>query len=144
MSALMYRTPFEGFLNVQREMDRLFDRIWGELPAYTSNTTTGFSVSRGDDEWRVDVPLPGVDPDQVTLEVVGNIVSIRAGQSGNDTTLAYERSFTVPGFLDVSHISASHRHGMLYLTIPVRDEVKPRRVPIETAKEQQRLEAALS
>lgn len=144
MSALMYRTPFEGFLNMQREIDRVFDRFWGDLPADNVGWGAGISVHRGSDEWRVDVPLPGIDPSQIKLEVVGNTVGIRAEQAGNNTELQYDQSFTTPGFLDLSHLSASYRHGMLYLTIPVRDEVKPRRVPIETTKDRQVLEAALS
>ena len=37
----------------------------------------------------------------------------------------------VPQILDLSGIKASHRHGMLALTIPLKDSVKPRRIQID-------------
>ncbi|MBA2603350.1 MAG: hypothetical protein H0U94_07170 [Acidobacteria bacterium] len=35
---------------------------------------------------------------------------------------------TIPQFLDTKKISASHRHGLLQLTLPLKESVKPRRV----------------
>jgi len=36
----------------------------------------------------------------------------------------------IPQFLDVEKLTASHRHGMLRLTLPLKESVKPRRVQI--------------
>jgi HSP20 family protein len=77
--------------------------------------------------------LPGVDPQYVTLEVAGNTLNIRGDQPGDehDREVRFEQSLTVPKFLDLDKISASHRHGMLQLTLPLKESVRPRRVPIE-------------
>ena len=40
----------------------------------------------------------------------------------------YEQTLTIPQFLDTKKISASHRHGLLQLTLPLKESVKPRRV----------------
>ena len=45
---------------------------------------------------------------------------------------------TVPQFLDLERISAAHRHGMLELTLPIKESVKPRRIQIEGVGEQQK------
>jgi HSP20 family molecular chaperone IbpA len=37
----------------------------------------------------------------------------------------------VPQFLDLDQIKASYRHGMLQLTMPLKESVKPRRIQIE-------------
>jgi HSP20 family molecular chaperone IbpA len=50
----------------------------------------------------------------------------------------YEQSFTVPPFLDLDKLSASHRHGMLRLTLPLKESVKPRRIQIETQDDGQK------
>jgi hypothetical protein len=44
----------------------------------------------------------------------------------------------IPQFLDVEKLTASHRHGMLRLTLPLKESVKPRRVQIETQVEDQK------
>lgn len=128
----------------QREVDRLFNQFWSDLPnrtATTNGTTPSFHVNATDDGWRIDIPIPGIDPKDVNLDVAGNTLSIRAEASGEDkdTTFGrYEQSFTIPQFLDLEKLSASHRHGMLHLTLPLRDSVKPRRIQIETQDEGQR------
>ena len=111
----------------------------------------GFQVHTKDEGWQIDVPLPGVDPQHVSLEVAGNTLSIRAevpsarqGNEGKEPTEApvarYEQTLTIPQFLDREKISASHRHGLLQLTLPLKESVKPRRVEI-TTEEQKRLAA---
>jgi HSP20 family molecular chaperone IbpA len=47
----------------------------------------------------------------------------------------YEQTVTLPQFLDVDKLSASHRHGMLQLTLPLKESVRPRRIEIASAAE---------
>jgi HSP20 family protein len=101
-------------------------------------------VTTTDDGWRVDVPLPGIDPRNVTLEAAGHTLTIRAEQSPSSDVGAarYEQSFNVPQFLDLEKISAAHRHGMLQLTLPLKESVKPRRIHIEGVTEQRQISSA--
>jgi HSP20 family protein len=144
---LPQNNPFDSFFNLQREFDRMFNQFWTDLPARTTNARSTFQVQSDDDQWRIDVPLPGVDPKDVSLEVAGNTLTIRAGQANaagqpdNRRGYWYEQSLTIPQFLDLDRISAAHKHGMLQLTVPIRDSVKPRRIQITAAAdERQQLE----
>jgi HSP20 family protein len=134
-------SPFDDIFNFQREADRLFAQFWNDLPSRSSRTApVPFQVHANDDGWRLDVPLPGIDPAHVTLEATGNTLHIRAEQPGGHATpeARFDQSVTVPPFLDVEKISASHRHGMLQLTLPVRDSVKPRRIAIDGVTDDQK------
>ena len=127
----------------QHEVDRLFNQFWSELPTRptAANSSPSFQVNASEDGWRIDIPIPGIDPKDVNLDVAGNTLSIRAeGNSGDKEAgvARYEQSFTVPPFLDLDKLSASHRHGMLRLTLPLKESVKPRRVKIETQDEGQK------
>ena len=85
--------------------------------------------------------MPGIDPQDVTLEVAGSNLSIRAdvlGEDNDKNSTRYEQTLTVPQFLDLDRLTASHRHGMLRLTLPLKDAVKPRRIQIETKAEDQK------
>ena len=75
---------------------------------------------------------------QCSTGVAGNTLSIRAESSGENQTNRYEQSFSIPQFLDLEKLSASHRHGMLRLTLPLKESVKPRRIKIETQDEGQK------
>jgi len=127
----------------QREVDRLFNQFWSDLPTRpaTTNGSPSFHVNASEDGWRIDIPIPGIDPKDVSLDVAGNTLSIRAESSSGDTEAGvgrYEQSFTIPPFLDLEKLSATHRYGMLHLALPIKDSVKPRRVQIETQDEAQK------
>ncbi|HEY8550488.1 MAG TPA: Hsp20/alpha crystallin family protein [Vicinamibacterales bacterium] len=139
--------PIEEIFNFQREVDRLFDRFWSDLPSRTSFSSSSFQVNTTDEGWRIEVPLPGVAPEHINLEVTGNTLSIKAEQPGDKDRGArkYEQTMTVPQFLDVEKLTATHEHGMLRLNIPLKESVKPRRIQIETTGgEQRQLAAAAS
>jgi HSP20 family molecular chaperone IbpA len=131
-------SPFEDIFNFQREADRLFNQFWNELPRRSVRSVAQpFQVYTTEDSWRLEIPLPGIDPKDVHIEVAGSSISVRAEQNGGhrDGESRYEQTMTVPQFLDLERITAAHRHGMLELTLPLKDSVKPRRVQIEGVTE---------
>jgi HSP20 family protein len=143
MFGLTRWNSFDDVFNFQREVDRLFNQFWSDLPTRTATATgpsPSFHVNQTDDGWRVDVPLPGIDPKDVSLEVAGNNLTIRAEvpSEGDKSVSRYEQTLMIPQFLDLEKMTASHRHGMLRLTLPLKESVKPRRVQIETQVEDQK------
>jgi HSP20 family protein len=131
--------PFDEIFAFQRQADRLFNQIWRDLPAQTAEPwpSASLQVKASDDGWRIQVPMPGIDPAHVNLEVAGTTLTIRTEDpdTAQEGAARYERTLTVPQFLDLEKLSASHRHGMLELTLPLKDSVKPRRVQIQTEPE---------
>jgi HSP20 family protein len=137
--------PVDDVFGFQREVDRLFNRFWNDLPSRTAaGQSPSFQVNTTDDGWRIDVPLPGIDPQNVNLEVAGTTLTIRAEEPAEKDAqaLRYEQSFSIPHFLDLEKVTASHKHGMLRLTVPIKDSVKPRRIQIEGVAETKRIAAA--
>ena len=134
----------DDVFNFQREVERRFNQFWSDLPtraATPNGSSPSFHVNASEDGWRVDIPIPGIDPKDVSLDVAGNTLSIRAESNSGDKEAGvarYEQSFTVPPFLGLDKLSASHRHGMLRLTLPLKESVKPRRIQIETQSDGQR------
>jgi len=86
MFGLTRWNQFEDVFNFQREVDRLFNQFWSDLPTRTATgPSTSFQVNATDDGWRIDVPMPGIDPKDVTLDVAGNTLTIRADVPSDDT-----------------------------------------------------------
>jgi HSP20 family protein len=142
MFGLTRWNSFDDVFNFQREVDRLFNQFWSDLPTRTAaGSSPSFQVNATDEGWRVDVPLPGIDPKDVSLEAAGNTLTIRADirtDSNDKNASRYEQTLTVPQFLDLDKLTASHRHGMLRLMLPLKESIKPRRIQIETQVEDQR------
>ena len=135
----------DDVFNFQRDVDRLFNQFWSDLPTRTAagpaSSSPSFHVNQTEDGWRVDVPLPGIDPKDVSLEVASNNLTIRAevpSDGGDKNVSRYEQTLIIPQFLDLEKLTASHRHGMLRLTLPLKESVKPRRVQIETQVDDQK------
>ena len=135
----------DDFFAFRRQLESVFDQFWNELPERTAaGHSPSFQVTTTDDGWRVDVPLPGIDPRYVSVDAAGHTVTIRAEQPASSGAAAarYEQSFAVPQFLDVEKMCASYRHGMLQLTLPLKDSVKPRRIHIEGVTDQKQIASA--
>ena len=137
-------SPFEDIFNFQREADRIFNQLWNELPARSARpappTEHRFRVDTTNENWRLKIPMPGIDPKHVSIDVAGNTISVHAEQHDgrDDGETRYEQTMTVPQFLDLDRLTATHRHGMLELTLPLKDTVKPRRIQIESVAEEQK------
>src|SRR6478672_7042791 len=96
MFGLTRWNSFDDVFNFQREVDRLFNQFWSDLPTRTAagpaeGSSRSFQVHATDEGWRVDVPLPGIDPKDVSLEVAGNNLTIRAEMrdEGKDKNVSY-------------------------------------------------------
>ena len=141
MADLMRWNPFDELQKFTDTFDRLVSRwrsgaAWRESPANAS-------VSGVDDGYRVRIPLPGIAPENVTLEVTDRTIHVRAVERDGETeSTRYEEVLTLPASVDADKVRATYRHGLLELTLPYQDAVKPRRIGIETEQPKQLSSAA--
>lgn len=90
--------------------------------------------------------LPGVKPEDVTISMENNLLTIRgekhqpAAEQRGDRTHRFERSygaferiFTVPSTVDVERIEARYEHGVLSVTLPKSERAKPRQIAVQVA-----------
>ena len=143
-------TSFDDVFNLHREVDRLFNQAWSEMPlrtAVNASPSFPFTVRSTEEGWRIDVPMAGIDPKDVRLEAAGSNLTIRVEtprDEKNAPATRWEQTLTVPQFADLEKLSATHRHGMLTLTLPIKDSVKPRRIEIQSHDEQKQLTGSAS
>ena len=144
MFGLTRSNPATDLFSFERDVDRLFNQFWNDLPARTAEAKSPYQVHTSDEGWRIDVPLPGIDPRNVHIDVAGHTLAIRAEEpaTNDGPSLRYQHAVTLPQFLDVEKISAAHRHGMLQLTLPLKASVKPRRIPIDEVTDTKRIASA--
>ncbi|MGK5680658.1 Hsp20/alpha crystallin family protein [Actinoplanes sp. URMC 104] len=130
---------------------REFDRLAGQMLGATSSGGVApiampMDLYRSGDHFVLHCDLAGIDPGSVDVGVDGRVLTIRAERSprGEEVqwlrreraTGTFERRLTLGDGLDLEHISATWKDGVLTLTIPVAEAAKPRRIAITTADEQ--------
>jgi HSP20 family protein len=132
---LMRTDPF-------RELDRLTQQVFGTAARPTAMPMDAY---RHGDSFYVRLDLPGVNPDSIDLTVEQNVLTVRAERnpvkSDGAQMIVAERpygTFTRQVFLgetlDADHVTADYTAGVLTLTIPVREQAKPRSIQITSSE----------
>lgn len=135
-----------------RDMDRLAEQLLGSA---RNAVTMPMDLYRSGDHYVLHVDLPGVDPGSVDVSVEGRSLTIQARRTarpeGDVQWLANERSvgtyarqLTIGDGLALDNIDATYTDGVLTLTIPVSERAKPRRIQVNRAEGQQRIEQSQS
>lgn len=93
----------------------------------------------------VEAEMPGVDPKDVEISVVGDELSLRGKvnvqePAAGETVLRrerpageFQRTLQLPFRADTAAVKAASKNGILRISIPRSEEEKPRKIAIETA-----------
>ena len=143
-----YDLPFSsGLLDVQREINRMFDNFFREgSQEGDSLATTAWmppvDIEELDHQFTVQVELPGVVKDDVKIVMQDNILTIRGekkyeheenerGQHRIERSYgAFERSIMLPAEIDEAQAKAEYKNGVLRLTLPKRPDSQSQRKTI--------------
>jgi HSP20 family protein len=132
---LMRTDPF-------RELDRLTQQVFGNLPGTWSRPTSmPMDAYRDGDQFVVCFDLPGVPADAIELDVERNVLTVKAERrpvNGDNVEMqvaerplgVFSRQLFLGDTLDTDHIDASYDAGVLTLRIPIAEKAKPRRISI--------------
>jgi HSP20 family protein len=141
---MLYRTGVSApVFGLRREIDRLFEDTFGRTDG-GSAWTPAVDVRENDKELRLDVEIPGINPDEVELTAENGVLTIRGEKraerkEGDDenryhvverTYGSFMRSFQLPQGLDESKIEAEYDNGILSIRIPKTALPQPRKIQI--------------
>lgn len=124
----------------QREMDRLFRPLSGAAAGLGNFPAVNIWTS--EDEALVTAEIPGVDPSKIDVTVKDSTVTIRGSREVDELkdgesfmrqergSGSFVRSFALPFQVDNDKVSAQYRMGILQLTLPRREEDKPKKITV--------------
>ena len=133
------RSMFRGLEGLHRDMDALFDGVFGSRDvAPEADWTPRVETFTKDDKIVVRADLPGVDPKAVDISLEGNVLTLRGERKTEHEDASYrevsygrfERRIRVPNGTDAEKITAKYTNGVLEVSVPLPKPVT-RKVPVE-------------
>jgi len=138
---MRYRPMFD-----MSDFDKFFDDM-PSLPGHQHAFTPALDIYQDKDNVIVETPLAGVDPEKVDISIEDGILKIE-GKAEHKTEVdeknyyrkevrggSFFRSVALPAHVKGDDAKADFDKGMLKITIPKVEEVKPKKIKVSVKKD---------
>lgn len=144
MTTIARLEPFRGLSTLQDQFNRLFNesfRTHSEESALTS-WAPAVDIYETPNELVVKADLPDVNEKDIDVRVENNLLTIRGERKFEKSVSeenflrvertygSFSRSFSLPNTVNPEAIGAEYKNGVLTVTLPKREESKPRQVKV--------------
>jgi HSP20 family protein len=144
MTTIARLEPFRGLANLQDQFNRIFNE---SVRNYTDESAAAawapaVDIYENPNELVVKADLPDISEKDIDVRVENNLLTIR-GERKLDKSVSednylrvertygsFSRSFSLPNTVNPEAIAAEYQNGVLTVTLPKREESKPRQVKV--------------
>lgn len=146
----MYMTSYEPW-NVLNNLNREVGRFLNSPSSgaddgssvATSAWTPAVDIKEEESRFLITADVPGVDPKDIDVTMENGILTIRGERKLESDVKengfrrvermhgTFYRRFSLPDYADADNISASCKNGVLTVTVPKSEAVKPRRIEVK-------------
>lgn len=143
MSNLTRWEPMHEIMSLREAMDRLFDDAFTRpLNVRRVTDTPSLDMFQTDEEVVVKASLPGLKAEDVDITVTGETLTLRGEYKQEDAQKdaryhirevhsgSFERSLLLPTDVKADKAKADFEDGILTITMPIREEIKPKTINI--------------
>jgi HSP20 family protein len=146
MSNLTRWEPAREMMTLREAMDRLFDDAFTRPLSIRdgwSMATPAIDMYQTDNDVVVKASIPGIKAEEVQINVTGDILTLKGEvqqkEERNDRAWhireqrfgSFERSIVLPTDVKSDKAEAVFENGILTITLPKADEVKPKTINIK-------------
>jgi HSP20 family protein len=150
MTALVRWQPYREMVPLSDVVDRMLSRAFVRpfdafdvAPYWDTARAMPIDVVEDKDGYTVKASVPGVKPEELDINIENNVVTIRAVRKAEDNkdenTVHWqerysgklERCFTLPVEVDAEKAKAEMEHGVLTLSLPKAETVKPKTIQVK-------------
>jgi HSP20 family protein len=145
--AIVRWEPFRDLVSAQRDFDRFFRGAFSPLTGETELSTRSWAppvdIYETEDAIVLKAELPGVDPKDVEVRVEDNTLYLKGERKFEKEVKeqnyhrversygSFARSFSLPNSISTDKVKAEFKDGLLTLTMPKREEAKPKTIKID-------------
>ncbi|MFA6233665.1 MAG: Hsp20/alpha crystallin family protein [Bacteroidota bacterium] len=139
--------PVNEMMNLQREMNRFFNGMPSKANRDEDYESAIWSpmadIIEDTDKYELSFDLPGMKKEDIKMNFSDNTLKISgeriSTEQKKDATChrvervsgKFYRSFNFPTQVNAEHIAATYNDGVLTVTVPKAEEVKPRPISIK-------------
>jgi HSP20 family protein len=146
MASIVRWEPFRDMMTLRDAMDRMFEERLLRPPVPFGPWAEGalaVDMFETDDSVVVKTSIPGVKSDDISVSVTGDTLTVKAESKQEEEISrenylrrerrlgSYCRSVTLPGGLETEKAEADYTDGILTLTFPKAEEVKPKTIEVK-------------
>lgn len=138
--------PWENVHNLQNDLNRIFNRFGAEKEDIEcrGDWIPSVDICETSEVYKIYAELPGVNKDEIKITVKENVLQIsgekkQQEQSEKENLYRNERvfgsfcrQFSLPNQVDADNIKAAFKDGVLFLTVPKREQAKAKEIKIQT------------
>ena len=141
--------PFREMMTLRNRVDHLFESMFarprGERLA-TIFDEPALDMYESEGKLKVDIPLPGVKPEEVELSISGNTLTIKGEHKAKEEVKeadyyrhemrygAFTRAVTLPATVDTKQAEAVFENGVLTVSFPKVVTEEPKRIAIKASE----------
>jgi len=147
MTNLVRWEPFHDLISLREAMDRLFEESFvrprAGWPTPVGAETLTVDMYETDDAVVVKMAIPGVKPEDLDVSVVGDTLTVKGETKAEEEVKeehyirrerrygSFCRSLTIPIPVLPDEAEAGFENGVLTLTLPKAEEVKPKAIKVK-------------
>lgn len=145
MSTITRWDPLRNVANLQEQVNRLFEDSFFRGRLEDSNITAwtpSVDIYEDANQMVIKADLPEVEEKDIDIRIENNTLTIRGERKFEKKVAeenylrversygAFSRSFALPSTVNPEGIQAEYRNGVLSVTLPKREESKPRQIKV--------------
>ena len=143
MRPYSFRSPWREMERLQREMNRLFARVPTSFEGTAAPAYPAMNLWTDQDGAIVTAELPGVDPDDIDISVVDDILTLKGGRQPDELKEGetyhrrerrhsrFTRAFQLPFHVDANKVEAVFESGVLSISLPRAEADKPKKIAVK-------------
>ncbi len=140
--------PFDELMTLRNRMDRIMSRFTGEPDEelFTTKWAPTADVVETKDAIIIKAELTGMTEKDINVELENGVLTLKGERTLEKETEekgyrriersygTFNRSFTLPPHADTKNINAVYNNGLLEITIPKKEETKPKAIHVDVKK----------
>ncbi|MCC6796291.1 MAG: Hsp20/alpha crystallin family protein [Candidatus Hydrogenedentes bacterium] len=136
-------SPWAPLRDIEGQFNRLFGELARDYDLYDRGWAPAVDLKEDEQEYTLEADLPGMKKEEIDITVVDNVVMLKGERKHETETKekgyhrverrygSFERSFELPGGFDANKINAHFDNGVLKVTLPKREEAKPKQIEVK-------------